>query len=193
MFRVAHRSSSGTLNCIFSLWFIYPCGDRLLPRLNGKLPTQPRQWMVTTWVYKPEAANTVQSSWWWAVCRSKHVQPSINFGIINSITKLHLVGISTESSTMHGSMNIKLLNTFTWKFHFLDNLPFSLLLHADQASTASRSSIGSPEGASIRLIWDFIAMGSSASCPSPQHWKLNTCVCLIAHLKPDQTTTSTAS
>jgi len=31
------------------------------------------------------------------VCRSKHVEPSINFGIINSITKLHLVGISTET------------------------------------------------------------------------------------------------
>jgi hypothetical protein len=29
------------------------------------------------------------------------------FGIINSITKLHLVGISTESSTIHRSMNIK--------------------------------------------------------------------------------------
>jgi hypothetical protein len=29
------------------------------------------------------------------VCRSKHVEPSINFGIINSITKLHLVGIPT--------------------------------------------------------------------------------------------------
>jgi len=51
---------------------------------------------VTTWAYKPEAANTVWSSWWWAVCHSKHVEPSINFGIINSITKLHLVGISTE-------------------------------------------------------------------------------------------------
>jgi len=42
------------------------------------------------------------------VCRSKHVEPSKNFGIINSITKLHLVGISTEQSTMHGSMSIKL-------------------------------------------------------------------------------------
>jgi hypothetical protein len=31
----------------------------------------------------------------------------MNGGIINSITKLHLVGISTESSTMHGSMSIK--------------------------------------------------------------------------------------
>ena len=29
---------------------------------------------------------------WWAVCRSKHVELSINFGIINSITRLHLVG-----------------------------------------------------------------------------------------------------
>ena len=31
------------------------------------------------------------------MCRSKHDEPSINFGIKNSITKLHLVGISTES------------------------------------------------------------------------------------------------
>jgi hypothetical protein len=29
------------------------------------------------------------------VCRSKHVEPSINCGIINSVTKLHLVVIST--------------------------------------------------------------------------------------------------
>jgi hypothetical protein len=48
-------------------------------------------------VYKPEAGNTVYSSWWWAVCPSKHVEPSINFVIINSTTKLHLVGISIES------------------------------------------------------------------------------------------------
>jgi len=34
-----------------------------------------------TCVYKPEAVNTVSSSWWWAVCRSKHVEPSINYGI----------------------------------------------------------------------------------------------------------------
>ena len=36
MFRAAHRSSSGALNCICSLWFIYPCGDQPLPRLSGK-------------------------------------------------------------------------------------------------------------------------------------------------------------
>jgi len=39
MFREAHRSSSGALNCICRLWFIYPCGDRPLPRLgNGRSP-----------------------------------------------------------------------------------------------------------------------------------------------------------
>ena len=49
MFRAAHRLSSGALNCICILWFIYPCGDRSLPW----------QRPVATWAYKPEAANTV--------------------------------------------------------------------------------------------------------------------------------------
>jgi len=35
MFRAAHCSSSGALNCICSLWFIYLCGDQPLPRLSG--------------------------------------------------------------------------------------------------------------------------------------------------------------
>jgi len=56
MFRPAHRSSSGALNCICSLWFIYPCGDRPLSRLRG-----PWQRPVTTCVYKPETANTVRA------------------------------------------------------------------------------------------------------------------------------------
>jgi len=33
MFQAAHHSSSGTLNCICSLRFICPYGDRPLPRL----------------------------------------------------------------------------------------------------------------------------------------------------------------
>jgi hypothetical protein len=33
-----------------------------------------------------------QSSWWWEVYRSKHIEPLMNGGIINSITRLHLVG-----------------------------------------------------------------------------------------------------
>jgi len=35
MFWAAHRSSSGALNCICSLWFICPYGDRPLPKLRG--------------------------------------------------------------------------------------------------------------------------------------------------------------
>jgi len=34
MFRAAHRSSSGVLNSICSLWFLYTCGDRPLSWLN---------------------------------------------------------------------------------------------------------------------------------------------------------------
>ena len=36
VFRTAHRSSSGALNCICSLWFIYTCCDRPLSSLGGK-------------------------------------------------------------------------------------------------------------------------------------------------------------
>jgi hypothetical protein len=99
MFRATYRSSSGAPNRICSLWFIYTCGDRPLSRLGGNS--------------------------WWAVCRSKHVEPSINFGIINSITRLFLVYFywfilrCTDQwilnpfyaplihTAMHGSMNIK--------------------------------------------------------------------------------------
>jgi len=70
MFRAAHRSSSGAPNCIYSLRFT----------------------CVTTCLCKPEAVNTVWSPWWWAVCCLKHVEPSANVGITNSITRLHLVG-----------------------------------------------------------------------------------------------------
>ena len=48
MFRAAHHSSSVALNCICSLWFIYPCGNRPLPRLSGK-------WMfIPTSFVKPD-------------------------------------------------------------------------------------------------------------------------------------------
>jgi len=57
MFRVAHRSSSGALNCICSIWFTYACGDRPLWSLSG--PTQTWQRLVTTCLCKPDAENTV--------------------------------------------------------------------------------------------------------------------------------------
>ena len=115
MFRAAHRSSSGGPNCIRSLWFIY-CNKvkdfvyiihSPYYNINIIIWTMYIKYNIniiirTTYniyeifyliaVYKPEAANTVWSSWWWAMCRSEHVEPSINFGIIYSITSLHLVG-----------------------------------------------------------------------------------------------------
>ena len=115
MFRAAYRSSSGAPNCIYSLWFIYPCGDRPLSSLGGNpVPTQPGQRPVTTWVCKPEAVNTVWSSWWWAVCRSKHVEPSINFGIINSITGWILLVISTDSSQIWFYSNT-MIESSSWR------------------------------------------------------------------------------
>jgi len=48
------------------------------------------------------------SSWWWAVCRPKHVEQLRNTGIINSTTRSHIVGSFYEIYiTMHGSMNIR--------------------------------------------------------------------------------------
>jgi len=85
MFRAPHRSSSGALNCICSLWFTY-CN-----KVKDLLPYFSMYTFYLIAVRKPEAANTVRSSWWWKVCRSKHVEASINTGIINSITRLHLV------------------------------------------------------------------------------------------------------
>jgi len=40
------------------------------------------------------------SSWWWAVCRSKHVEPLKNFWIINSSKQLRLVGYFYMICTM---------------------------------------------------------------------------------------------
>jgi len=59
--------------------------------------TQPGQRPVTTCAYKSEAASTVWISWWWAVCRSKHVEPSIHFGIIILLQGCILFVISTDS------------------------------------------------------------------------------------------------
>jgi len=61
---------------------------------------------------KPEAAIRVLCSWWWAVCRSKHVEQLSNIGIINSTTRLHLVGYFYKLYVMmHGHMKIKFIVT----------------------------------------------------------------------------------
>ena len=99
MFRAAYRSSSGAPNCICFLWFICPCGDRPLSRLGGN-------WVPWTTaghhmgIYTRGCKYSLEL-WWWAVCRSKHAKPSINFGIIISITRLHLVGYFYWNQTVH--------------------------------------------------------------------------------------------
>jgi hypothetical protein len=103
MFRASHRSSSGAPNCICSLWFIY-CNmikdfvyiiHSPYYNINILIWTMYNIYKILYLiaVYKPEAANTVQSSWWWALCRSKRVEPSINFGIINLATAGHYMSI----------------------------------------------------------------------------------------------------
>jgi len=53
------------------------------------------------------------SSWWWAVCRPKHVEQLRNNVIINSTTRLHLVGSFCEIYiTIHGSMTHQLYIQF---------------------------------------------------------------------------------
>jgi len=89
MFRVTHRPSSGAQNCNCSLWFY-----------------------IRLWLPVAAMAEPSQRPWWWAVCHPKYVGRLRNNGIINSVTRLHLVGSFYEIYiTMHGSMNIKLAGT----------------------------------------------------------------------------------
>jgi hypothetical protein len=52
MFRVAHRSSSIALNCICSLRFICPYGDRPLPRISLELLMMSGVPLETCWAFK---------------------------------------------------------------------------------------------------------------------------------------------
>jgi len=63
MFRAAHRSSSGALNCVCSIRFIYPCGDRPLPRLSEK-------WHISHSAFSSSsgALNCVCSIWFIYPC-----------------------------------------------------------------------------------------------------------------------------
>ena len=72
MFRVAHRSSSGALT-------VFAASGLHTHVVTGR---------SQVWV----GTQCVCCGWWWAVCRSKHVELLMNGGIINSITRLHLDG-----------------------------------------------------------------------------------------------------
>jgi len=77
--------SSKTVIAASGFTYVFSC------RLPLRWLTHPSGRQPNTYV-KPEAAMTVLSSWWWAVCRPKHVEPLRNNGLINSTTRLHLVG-----------------------------------------------------------------------------------------------------
>jgi hypothetical protein len=89
MFRAAYRSSSEALT-VFAASGIHT--HVVTGRSQVLVGNQTWLRPVTTCVCKPEAENTVKSPWWQVVCRSKLVEPSMNWGIINYITRLHLVG-----------------------------------------------------------------------------------------------------
>jgi hypothetical protein len=57
---------------------------------------------------KPEDASAVLGSWWWAVCRAKHVELHIKFWYTVASYWIFFV----NCTTMHGSTNIRL--TSTW-------------------------------------------------------------------------------
>jgi len=103
MFRATHRPSSGARNCNSSLWFYI----RLW--LPVAAMARPSQRLATINVCKTRGWNyNFLSSWWWAVCRPKHVEQLRNIGIINSTTQSHLIGFFYEIYiTMHGFLNIK--------------------------------------------------------------------------------------
>jgi hypothetical protein len=85
MFWAAHHSSSGALT-------VFAASGLHTHVVTGRSQI----WVGTDYGRSPHAYVNQrlkrQSSWWWAVCRLKHVEPLINGGIINSITRLHLVG-----------------------------------------------------------------------------------------------------
>ena len=76
MFPTAYRSSSGSPNCISSLWFIYPCGDRPLSRLGGNSLSSHPAWTTAGhhmgtetrgWIYSLEllmmSGMTLERCW----------------------------------------------------------------------------------------------------------------------------------
>ena len=121
------------------------------------------------------------------MCRSKHVQPSINFGIINSITKLHLVGISTESSTMQGSMNIKYCSP-TLLFSLDDIHPLTLHIHGHVPKFLSSVILVHP--ANIPEFILFIYSNLFPYIPFryiPREWKESHSLHILRHLQSDTT------
>ena len=68
------------------------------------------------------------SSWWWAACRSKHVELLINIEIINSSKQLHLVGYFYIVYTMvHRSTYLKFKILTGYSFVSRNHIVWSIL------------------------------------------------------------------
>jgi hypothetical protein len=96
MFRALLRPSSGAYNSTRSLWFY-----RRRVAVGALL--------AVVWQVVACQGQQLQflSSWWWAVCRSKHVEQLRNTGIISSTRRSHLVGYFYSICIMiQGSMKI---------------------------------------------------------------------------------------
>ena len=81
MFRALPRPSLGAYNCINSLWFYrwIVGGSSAVGRgLAGRPDHDQQRYYHQDPTVKPEAANAVICSWWWAWKRPKHVEPHIN-------------------------------------------------------------------------------------------------------------------
>jgi len=97
MFRAAYLSSSGAPNCICSLWFIYPCGDQPLSRLG---------WNCRGCKYSLEllimSSMPLETCWAFnKFCNNKFYYKVASCWLFLLI-----------HTTMHGSMNIKVLATY---------------------------------------------------------------------------------
>jgi len=76
---------------IFEILFWTTTNLNLIERTNKM--TEPSQRPATKNVCKTRRLQLqFLSSWWWTVCRPKHVEQLKNIGIINSTTWSHLVG-----------------------------------------------------------------------------------------------------
>jgi len=88
MFRAAYRSSSGALTAFapsgLHTHVVTGCSQVWVGTQCNRIYYSTVHWSLNMF----RAAYRSSSG---AVCRSKHVEPSMNGGIINSVTKLHLV------------------------------------------------------------------------------------------------------
>jgi hypothetical protein len=75
--------------------------------LPAAAKAEPSQRPATKKYVKPEAAITVMSSCFWAVCRPKHVEQLRNIGIMNSTTQLHLIGFFYEKAFLSNASDFR--------------------------------------------------------------------------------------